>query len=98
MNYPYVKINHACTPNVGIHDARTFVAFRDIEDNEELVYDYSTSDDELDWRMPCCCGCANCTGSFGAVQTLSKERFDMSYPHMPKYFIKLYRQYNQHES
>lgn len=89
--YPYVKINHACTPNVGIHDARTFVALRDIEADEELVYDYSTSDDELDWTMPCRCNCQNCTGEIGSVQTLSQERFEMSYPHMPKYFIKLYQ-------
>tara|TARA_B110000285_G_C15074312_1_gene589826 strand:+ start:538 stop:1113 length:576 start_codon:yes stop_codon:yes gene_type:complete len=95
VEHPFVKINHGCTPNVGISDTRTFVALRDIEADEELAYDYSTSDDEIDWKMDCACECSNCSGEIGSVQSISLERFDMSYPHMPKYFIKLYQKASQ---
>lgn len=93
MNLPYIKINHSCDPNTGIDGHRCFVALRDIQANEELTFDYSISDDEMDWTMTgkCECGAANCSGFIGPVQTMTQERYARSYPYIPKYFQALYK-------
>ncbi len=54
-----IFINHSCAPNVGMKDAVTFVAMRDINRGEELTIDYAMLDDN-DFKMDCICGSANC--------------------------------------
>ena len=55
-------VNHACEPNVGIAGEITFKAMRDIEEGEELRFDYGTLDDE-DYEFECRCGCEGCRGT-----------------------------------
>lgn len=88
---PYVRINHSCRANLGIDGSRCFVTLRDIRAGEELTFDYSISDDELDWSMECYCESDNCTGRIGPIQTITVERFEHSYPRIPTYFAELYR-------
>jgi SET domain-containing protein len=54
-------INHSCEPNIGfVTGEPVFYALRSIERGEELVWDYSTSLTERDWRLRCRCGASAC--------------------------------------
>lgn len=56
-------INHSCSPNVGFIEGNLVLyALRDIEKEEELFWDYSTSINEKGWAIDCGCGSANCRG------------------------------------
>ncbi|MBY0309863.1 SET domain-containing protein [Patescibacteria group bacterium] len=93
ITYPFVKINHSCSPNTGIFSSRCFVALRDIEAGEEVTFDYSTSDDESDWVMgptACACEAQHCRVHIGPIQTLPQPYIDQVYPYIPNYFIKKY--------
>ncbi len=92
IKYPHIKINHSCKPNTGIDGTRCFVALRQISEEEELTFDYSTTDEEPDWKMKedCACGFSNCAVHIGPIWTMSQERYDFSYPYIPKYFQKIY--------
>lgn len=60
LEEPMRFINHSCNPNTGIINDVTLIALRDIQEGEELYFDYSTSMDEDYWVMQCMCGEANC--------------------------------------
>lgn len=54
-------INHSCDPNVGFTTGEPLLfALRDIDQGEEIAWDYSTSLSEAGWNLECCCGAANC--------------------------------------
>lgn len=56
-------VNHSCDPNAGVMiDASgvRLIAIRDIEKNEEITWDYSTTMDEDDWELDCRCGSDLC--------------------------------------
>jgi hypothetical protein len=53
-------VNHSCRPNAGLVGTRTLVAIREIEPEEEIRFDYSTSMDEGFWTMECACGEPGC--------------------------------------
>lgn len=56
-------INHSCDPNSGIQikgKKVVLLAIKDIKQNEEITWDYSTTMDEDDWEMDCQCGCLKC--------------------------------------
>lgn len=55
-------MNHSCDPNSGLRDPITLVSIKNINANEEIVFDYSTSMDEDYWAMKCDCGRRNCRG------------------------------------
>jgi SET domain-containing protein len=69
-------INHSCDPNCESDeiDGRVYIiSIRDITTGEELTYDYSLYDGELDDHAPCWCGAANCRGSMYSEEELSKR-------------------------
>lgn len=55
--------NHSCDPNVGIKGQIVLVAMRDIAANEELCFDYATTDSSDYDEFPCSCGAHNCRGT-----------------------------------
>ena len=56
-------LNHSCEPNLGFVDGTlVHIALRDIEEGEELLWDYSTSMNEPGWSLPCYCGSSQCRG------------------------------------
>ena len=68
--------NHACTPNVAVHidtwrPALHYVAIRDIEKEEEISFNYNTTEWEI--MEPFTCTCENCGGTLitGAKTTSS---------------------------
>jgi hypothetical protein len=52
--------NHSCEPNVGITNRLDMIAIADIDTDEELLFDYSTTMDEDHYQMECKCGKPNC--------------------------------------
>ena len=71
-------LNHSCEPNLGFTAGTlTLFALRDINEGEELFWDYSTSINEPGWRLPCRCGTPSCRGviqSFCDLQPQHKRR------------------------
>jgi SET domain-containing protein len=54
-------LNHSCTPNLGfLRGDLTLYALRDIEEGEELSFDYSATMNERGWSMKCRCGSEKC--------------------------------------
>ena len=69
-----IFINHSCEPNTGIRENSSIVAIKDIEEDEELCFDYSTTMDEDDWTMECRCGNKNCRGLIRDFKYLSNKQ------------------------
>ena len=51
--------NHSCNPNSGIRGMRKLIAVKNITAGDEIVWDYSASDDS-GWYHKCSCGAKNC--------------------------------------
>ncbi|MBD0294273.1 MAG: SET domain-containing protein-lysine N-methyltransferase [Flavisolibacter sp.] len=57
---PFLYSNHSCDPNCALNEKLELFTIRDIQKDEELVWDYSTSMYERHWTMQCQCGAAKC--------------------------------------
>lgn len=57
---PFLYSNHSCDPNSGINIKLELFALRSIEEDEELLWDYSSSMLERHWTMHCHCGSPSC--------------------------------------
>jgi len=58
-------VNHSCQPNAGMIIKGTdvnLIAIADIPAGSEIFFDYSTTMDEDDFELDCCCGSAKCRG------------------------------------
>jgi uncharacterized protein len=56
-------LNHSCEPNVGFRTGTLeLFSLRAIEQDQELVFDYSTCMNEPGWAMSCRCGASSCRG------------------------------------
>lgn len=55
-------MNHSCEPNVGIRGQITFVAIRNINEGEELTYDWAMENDgsREGWTLRCNCNKTTC--------------------------------------
>ena len=67
-----MHLNHSCDPNLGLQGQIVFVASRDIEENEELTFDYAMTDDE-EFEMSCNCGSPNCRGVVTGRDWMQRE-------------------------
>jgi len=68
-----VYINHSCGPNCVINHEQQVVTLRDIEKNEELLMDYSTTELDPYWSMKCSCGHSSCRKILKGFQHLPQE-------------------------
>lgn len=62
---PQHYVNHSCEPNTGFKGSNFMVAMRDIEEGEEILYDYamiiaSNPDSENYFEMECTCESTHC--------------------------------------
>lgn len=71
---PYVCFNHSCDPNAGLRNDGVLFALKEISEGQEIMYDYSTSVDDLWWKMDCRCNSNNCRKIIGDFQTISHAR------------------------
>ncbi|HRK31344.1 MAG TPA: SET domain-containing protein-lysine N-methyltransferase [Tepidisphaeraceae bacterium] len=70
---PGSYLNHSCDPNVGIRLGNIVVALRDIQRDEEIRFDYSTTMGENCWTMNCRCGSKRCRGIITDFELLAPE-------------------------
>jgi SET domain-containing protein len=71
LDYISKTINHCCNPNAGIRNKSDLYAIRDININEEITYDYSTTSGIDDrWTMSCGCNSEKCRKVIGSVVAL----------------------------
>lgn len=74
-------INHSCEPNtvLKIIGKRAFLfALKDIAENEEIFFDYSTSMSDGLWEIDCLCGAESCRGriqDFVFVEKSIQDRY-----------------------
>lgn len=61
---PLAYLNHSCDPNCWFQGDDLFVVAQDIQENEEIVFDYSLGETEGSMLLPlnCKCGAADCRG------------------------------------
>ena len=57
---PFLFSNHSCAPNSTLNAQLQLVALRDLEKEEEIFWDYSTSMLERHWTMKCSCNAPRC--------------------------------------
>ncbi len=68
-------VNHSCLPNCGIHEVRGRIllfALKPILKNEEISFDYSTTQTGGFWEMDCQCGSPNCRRRIGDFRDLPR--------------------------
>lgn len=80
LDEPYVFFNHSCNPNAGLRKKGELFALKDINEGEEITYDYSTTEwtyDKFgkykDWSMECNCKSKDCRGTLGTFPTLNPK-------------------------
>ena len=80
LDEPSRQINHNCEPNAGLRGKSELFAIRDINKDEEITYDYSTTVGthipfEV-WHMECVCGAKNCRKTIANVLSIPKEQLE----------------------
>jgi len=83
LDEPYRSANHSCDPNSFLRGKNELVALKDIKENEEITFDYSTTmDDNKEkieesggglWTMKCKCESKNCRKIVDQFKTLPLE-------------------------
>jgi uncharacterized protein len=59
---PADYVNHSCSPTAGLVGQITLIALRDIQADEEICFDYATSDGSPYDEFDCACGAPDCRG------------------------------------
>lgn len=67
-NPPLQHINHSCEANAAFGPRRQLFALRPIAKGEEITLDYSTTESDPYWSMPCGCGAQQCRKMLFAIQ------------------------------
>ena len=93
-------INHSCDPNAGIKGSKTVVALRNIKKGEEVLIDYSITEEDALWELPrrCKCGSKKCRKIIKSIQFLPKEVFNGYLPYISKYFQQVYIKYHKNKN
>ncbi len=83
LKKPYIYFNHSCNPNSGIKGINTLVVIKNIKKDEEITYDYSTTEWTDDdswgikwnkiWKIPCKCKSKNCRKFIRTFPSLTKK-------------------------
>jgi hypothetical protein len=65
---------HSCSPNAKIDASMKVIALNDIQINEEIAFDYSSTEDELTFEFQCKCNSENCRGVIVGKNKRAKVR------------------------
>lgn len=71
---PLNKLNHSCDPNAHFGPRRQLFALRPIARDEEITFDYSTSEVDPQWTMACECRAPACRRGLHAIQISFADR------------------------
>ncbi len=91
---PFLHLNHSCEPNAAIFGKRILVALKNIRLGQEITMDYSITDADMHWKIPCHCGAKYCRKNILPIQKLSPKIFKKYLPNIPTYFQKMYMRAN----
>ena len=85
--------NHSCDPNTWWTADDELSALRDIYSNEEITYDYATTDIDpnITYKWECKCGARNCRGKLRWNDILTPEVYEKYKGHLPSWvedFVK----------
>lgn len=82
---PFKYINHSCDANCGIKGTKSVFALKNIRAGEELTFDYSTSEVDLNWELKETCNCKsrNCRKRITSIQTLRRNDIIKYMPYIP---------------
>lgn len=83
-------LNHSCTPNAFALE-NEIIAFRQIEEGEEITIDYSTTTSDKFWHMDCACKSDKCRKVVKSVQFLPENLFKIYKGHLLKYMESSYK-------
>ena len=86
---PFRFINHSCNPNTALY-GKKLIALLDIAPNDEVTIDYSMTDADPYWVMPCSCGSASCRGEIKSIYSVPKEVFRNHLKHVSKPFQRIF--------
>lgn len=89
-------LNHSCDPNLGIKGRVTFVALRNIKKDEELNFDYSITEEDLNWEMKNLepKTTKNYRPIIKSIQSLPFNIYKKYLPYIPGYFKRVYEKDN----
>jgi len=79
---PMTYMNHSCEPNAIVTNGPRVVALKPIYTNEEIVMDYSTTEIDPFWSMPCNCNSPSCRKLIQPFQLLPAELRHLYRVHM----------------
>lgn len=77
-------VNHSCAPNTGVrsdHGRVILFALQPIRREEEITFDYATTQEGGYWTMNCCCKSAACRRIIGDFADLPEEVRDFYVSH-----------------
>lgn len=84
-------INHSSNPNCGITGKVLIRAMRNIRKGDEITIDYSTTEEQELWHLE-----DAMTGmKVRSIQFLPHGKFKEYFPHIPKYFQKVYHRHHK---
>ncbi len=81
-------LNHSCNPNCYL-DYKEFVfrAIKDIKENEELQFNYNTTEYDMANPFECNCKSENCYGTIKGYKYLNEEQKQKIKNFIPKFFV-----------
>jgi hypothetical protein len=84
-------LNHSCDGNCGFNEHGDFVAIREIEQGEELTYDYGLAESNPNFTMKCVCGSKNCrktiTGNDWKDEDFQARNREHMLPHLRRLML-----------
>ncbi len=81
-------VNHCCDPNAGLSGQLALVALRDIAPDEEICFDYATSDGSPYDEFECACGTIHCRGRVSGNDWLRPELWRRYGQHFSPYLLR----------
>ena len=89
------ELNHSCSPNIWWASSDSMIARYDIFAGDELTYDYSSCDVDLEFEMDCSCGSPCCRGVISNRDYLDvawQEQYGLNLPSHVLDVIAVYAQ------
>jgi SET domain-containing protein len=84
-------INHSCNPNARVDvPKRSFIAMRDIKKDEEITFNYLTTEHDMKAQgcdFKCHCGDINCFKQISGFKYLSKKQKQKLKPFISPYLL-----------
>lgn len=84
--YFWKYLNHNCEPNCFFNvDSMVLIALRDIKKDEELNFDYNTTEYDMSSPFKCDCKSVNCYGTIKGYKYLSVKQKAALKPYIAKH-------------